>query len=144
MTKRWSLVLGVALLTAAPVVAVGPPVKREAVPEVVDAVSDIAEQKAELHRSLKARELTSGLVRALEVKLTPEEKAMADTQVDDGRLRVGIEKSLGSVLRLGGALAFGDFAAEADGTVLWTGRVAAPGASALRLHLSPFHLPESA
>jgi V8-like Glu-specific endopeptidase len=78
------------------------------------------------------------------VKLTPEEKAIADTRVDDGRLRVGIQKAVGSALRLSGALAFGDFAAEPDGTVVWTGRVAAPGASALNLHLSPFNLPESA
>lgn len=145
MTKRWSLVLGLACLTAAPLVAAGPPVKRAAEPEtVVYDVPPAAEQTAELHRSLEARQLASGLTRALEVKLTPEEKAIADTQMDDGRLRVGIEKSVGAVLRLSGALSFGDFAAEPDGTVLWTGRIAAPGASALRLHLSPFDLPESA
>jgi V8-like Glu-specific endopeptidase len=145
MTKRWSLVLGVALLTAVPLVAAGPPVKRAAEPEIATYDADAqAEERAELHRSLKGRELPSGLLRALEVKLTPEEKAIADTQVDDGRLRVGIQKAVGSALRLSGALAFGDFAAEADGTVLWTGRIAAPGASALKLHLSPFNLPESA
>ena len=145
MTKRWSLVLGLALVTAAPLYAVGPPVKRAAEPETAtyDASAQ-AEERAELHRSLKARELASGLVRALEVKLTPEEKAVADTRSDDGRLRVGIQKAVGSALRLSGALAFGDFASEADGTVVWTGRVAAPGASALKLHLSPFSLPESA
>lgn len=145
MAKRWSLVLGVALLTAAPLYAAGPPVKRAAEPEIAaNDASAREEMRAELHRSLKGRELASGLLRALEVKLTPEEKAIADTQVDDGRLRVGIQKTVGSALRLGGALAFGDFASEPDGTVLWTGRVAAPGASALRLHLSPFNLPESA
>ncbi|HVE66835.1 MAG TPA: serine protease [Thermoanaerobaculia bacterium] len=144
MTKRWSLVLGLAL-TAAPLVAAGLPVKRVAEPEVV--VSDVSArfaERAELHRSLEARELASGLSRALVVKLTAAEKAAADTQVNAGRLRVGIEKSVGAVLRLGGALQFGDFASEADGTVLWSGRIASPGASALRLHLSPFDLPESA
>ena len=145
MTKRWSLVLGVALLTAMPLYAAGPPVKRAAEPEtVVDDGPPAAEQTAELHRSLKSRELASGLDRALEVKLTPEEQAIADTRSSEGRLRVGIQKGLGSVLRMNGALAFGDFAAEPDGTVVWSGRVAAPGASALRLHFSPFHLPESA
>lgn len=145
MTKRWSLALGLACITAAPLVAAGPPVKRTAEPEmVVSDVSARAEERAELHRSLKSRELASGLDHALEVKLTPEEKTIADTRASDGRLRVGIQKSVGSVLRLGGALAFGDFASEADGTVVWSGRVAAPGASALRLHLSPFDLPESA
>jgi V8-like Glu-specific endopeptidase len=145
MTKRWSLVLGLACLTAAPLVAAGPPVRRGAESETaVYDVSARAEQRAELYRSLQARELPSGLTRALEVKLTPAEKAAADTQVDDGRLRVGIEKSVGAVLRLSGNLQFGDFASEPDGTVLWSGRIAAPGASALRLHLSPFDLPESA
>jgi V8-like Glu-specific endopeptidase len=145
MTKRWSLVLGLACLTAAPLVAAGPPVRRGAESETaVYDVSARAEQRAELHRSLQARELASGLSRALEVKLTPAEKAAADTQVNDGRLRVGIEKSVGAVLRLSGNLPFGDFASEPDGTVLWSGRIAAPGASALRLHLSPFDLPESA
>ena len=145
MSKRWSLVLGLALLTAAPMVAAGPPVKREAGPELVDVdVSERAEQKAELHRSLQSRELASGLSRALVVKLTAAEKAAADTQVNEGRLRVGIEKSVGAVLRLSGALRFGDFASEPDGTLLWSGRIASPGASALRLHLSPFDLPESA
>src|SRR5687767_6149576 len=144
MTKRWSLVLGLAL-SAAPLVAAGPPVKGAAEPEVV--MSDVSARhagRAELHRSLEARELASGLDRALVVKLTAAEKAAADTQVNEGRLRVGIEKSVGAVLRLTGALQFGDFAAQADGTVVWSGRVASPGASALRLHLSPFDLPESA
>ena len=145
MTRCRSLVLVLTFVTAAPLVAAGPPVKRAADPETaVYEVSARAAERAELHRSLKERELASGLARALEVKLTPEEKAIADTRSDDGRLRVGIEKGIGSVLRLGGALPFGDFAAEPDGTVLWTGRVAAPGASALKLHLSPFNLPESA
>ena len=144
MTKRWSLVLGLALI-AAPLVAAGPPVKRAAESETVVAdVSARNAERAELHRSLEARELASGLSRALVVKLTAEEKAVADTQSNEGRLRVGIEKSVGAVLRLSGALQFGDFASEPDGTVLWSGRIASPGASALRLHLSPFDLPESA
>ena len=113
MTKRWSLVLGLALI-AAPLVAAGPPVKRAAESETVVAdVSARNAERAELHRSLEARELASGLSRALVVKLTPEEKAAADTQSNEGRLRVGIEKSVGAVLRLSGALQFGDFAAQA-------------------------------
>jgi lysyl endopeptidase len=144
MTKRWSLVLGLALI-AAPLVAAGPPVRRAAESETVVAdVSARNAERAELHRSLEARELASGLSRALVVKLTPAEKAAADTQLNAGRLRVGIEKSVGAVLRLSGVLQFGDFASEPDGTVVWSGRIASPGASALRLHLSPFDLPESA
>ena len=124
MTKRWSLVLGLALI-AAPLVAAGP-VKRAAESETVVAdVSARNAERAELHRSLEARELASGLSRALIVKLTPEEKATADTQSNEGRLRVGIQKSVGAVLRLTGALQFGDFAREPDGTVLWSGGIRA-------------------
>jgi V8-like Glu-specific endopeptidase len=61
----------------------------------------------------------------------------------DGRLRVGIDKPVGVAFKIGPAVKFGDVAAS-DGAFVWSGRVTAPGATALRLHLSPFDLPESA
>jgi V8-like Glu-specific endopeptidase len=145
MSQRWSLVgLAVLSLTTTPLAAAQGPVRIAADTEVqVYDVSDQAARKAELHRSLLARESAKGLAKALDVKLTPEEKAAAEAREDEGRLRVGIEKAVGAVVKLVSSPRFGDVA-TVDGSVVWTGRITAPGASGIRLHLSPFDLPESA
>jgi len=137
--------LALVSFAASPLAAAQGPVRIAADSEaqVYDA-SDRAAQRAELHRSILERELPSGLARALEVRLTTVEKAAAEARVVEGRLRVGIEKRVGAVLKLGPSVRFGDVETASDGSVVWTGRIAAPGATALRLHLSPFDLPESA
>jgi V8-like Glu-specific endopeptidase len=146
MSKRSSPAVVVLVgLTAVPLIAAPVPTRIAADTEVaVYDVSDRAAQRAELHRSLVERESARGLVRALEVKLTEAEKADAEARVVDGRLRVGIEKALCAVVKIGSRAKFGATETAADGTVVWSARVAAPGATALRLHLSPFDLPESA
>jgi V8-like Glu-specific endopeptidase len=146
MSKHSSLaVLVLVGLTAVPLLAAPVPARIAADTEVaVYDVSDRAAQRAELHRSLIERESARGLARSLEVKLTEAEKAEAEARVVDGRLRVGIEKPFNAVVKLGSWPKFGATETAADGTVVWSARVAAPGATALRLHLSPFDLPESA
>ena len=146
MSKRWSTVLAVAFLVAVPIFAAPvPPVRlaAEGEDQVYD-VSSRAAQMAELHRSIVARESARGLARALEVKLTAAEKAQAQTQVEGGRLRVGMEKALGATGKLGSWTKFGAVEAAEDGSLVWTARISSPGATALRLHLAPFDLPESA
>ena len=146
MFKRWSpAVIAVAFLCSVPLVAAPVPVRiaAESETQVYD-VPDQAAQQAELHRSLVERESARGLARALEVKLTAAEKADAQAREEDGRLRVGIDKSLGTLGKLGSWTKFGAREVAADGSVVWTARIAAAGASGLRLHLSPFDLPESA
>ena len=76
------------------------------------------------------------------MRLSAEEKAQAEAQVVDGRLRVGIDKAVNVTVKLGPMGKFGDVAPESDRTVVWSGRVSAPGATAMRLHLAPFDLPE--
>jgi Trypsin-like peptidase domain len=146
MSQRLSLtVLAVASLSAVPLIAAQVPARIAADTEVeAYDVSDRTAQRAELHRSLVEHESAKGLARALEVKLTALEKADAEARVVDGRLRVGIEKALGTVVKLGPWVKFGATETAGDGTIVWSGRVAAAGATALRLHLSPFDLPESA
>ena len=79
MTKRWSLVLGLALITA-PLVAAGPPVKRAAESETVVAdVSARNAERAELHRSLEARELAERPAAANELPDLSEHLARGDT-----------------------------------------------------------------
>jgi len=145
MPKHWATLLAVASLSAVPLIAAPVPVRIAADTEVE--VSDVpgkAFAQAELHRALVERESGRGLARALEVRLTATERAEADARVIDGRLRVGIEKPVAARLLLGPSIRFGDVVAEADGTIVWTGRVTATGATAIRLHLAPFDLPESA
>jgi hypothetical protein len=146
MFKRWpSTVLAVACLSTVPLFAASVPARiaAESETEVYD-VSGHAAQKAELHRTLVARESAKGLARAIEVNLTATEKAEAEAREEDGRLRVGIEKSLGTNIKLGPSVKVGDVTGSDDGAVVWSGRVSSPGATAIRLHLSPFDLPESA
>jgi hypothetical protein len=145
MSKRWSTLLAVATLSAAiPLVAAPVPVRATADSqvEIYDVSSRVAQQ-VELHRSLVERESAKGIARAIEVKLTPEEKAEAEARVVDGKLRVGIEKAVGLTFKLGPSTKFGDVSAS-DRTFVWSGRVSAPGATAIRLHFAPFDLPESA
>jgi len=145
MSKHWATLLAVASLSAVPLIAAPVPVRLAADSQVeVYDVSNRAAQKVELHRSLVERESAKGLARAIEVKLTAEEKAEAEARVVDGRLRVGIEKAVGVALKLGPAVKFGEVSAASDRTFVWSGRVSAPGATAMRLHLAPFDLPESA
>jgi lysyl endopeptidase len=145
MSKRWSTLLAVASLSVVPLFAAPVPVRVAADSQVeVYDVPDRGLARAELHRSLVERESAKGLSRAIEVKLTAEEKAQAEARMVDGRLRVGIEKSVGVAFQLGTMVKFGDVSAVSEGTVVWSGRVSAPGATAMRLHLSPFDLPESA
>lgn len=146
MSKRWSpAVIAVAFLCSVPLVAAPVPVRiaAESETQVYD-VPDQAAQQAELHRSIVARESAKGLGKALEVRLTAEERADARAREEDGRLRVGIDKALGALVKLGSWTKFGASEVAADGSVVWSARIAAPGASGLRLHLSPFDLPESA
>jgi V8-like Glu-specific endopeptidase len=145
MFKRWpSTVLAVAGLSTVSLLAASVPgrIAANSETEVYD-VSDHAVRRAELHRSLVARESAKGLARALEVRLTSEERAEARARVVDGRLRVGIDKPVGVAFRIGPTVKLGDVA-NSDGAFVWSGRVTAPGATALRLHFSPFDLPESA
>jgi V8-like Glu-specific endopeptidase len=145
MSKRRSLTLiAVACLFSVALLAAPVPVRIAADGQThVSDVTDLPTQKAELHRSLVARESAKGLASALEVNLTPEEKSAAEAREDEGRLRVGIEKSVGATVRFARSPRFGDVT-DRDGSFLWTGRVTAPGASGIRLHLLPFDLPESA
>jgi lysyl endopeptidase len=145
MSKRWSTLLAVASFSTVPLIAAQVPVRAVADGEVeVYDVSNRAAEQAELHRSLVARESAKGLSKAIELKLTPEEKAEAEARVVDGRLRVGIEKPVGLELRLGHMTKFGALGAGSEGDFVWSGRVSAPGATAMRLHLAPFDLPEGA
>src|SRR5512132_1521971 len=137
-------VLAVASLSTVPLFAAPVPVRiaAESETEVYD-VSDRTAHQAALHRSLVARESAKGLARALEVELTAAEREAAEARIVDGRLRVGIDKPVGVTFKIGPTVKFGDVATS-DGTFVWSGRVSAPGATALRLHFSPFDLPESA
>lgn len=145
MSKRWSNLLAVASLSAVPLIAAPVPVRVAADSQVeVYDVPDRGLAQAELHRTLVERESAKGISRALQVRLTAEEKAQAETRIVDGRLRVGIDKAVGVAFKLGPVVKFGDVAAASDGTVVWSGRISAPGATAVRLHLAPFDLPESA
>jgi trypsin-like peptidase len=145
MSKRWSTLLAVASFSAVPLIAAPVPTRLAADSQVeVYDVSNRAAEQAELHRSLVARESAKGIARAIEVRLSAEEKAQTEAQVVDGRLRVGIDKAVNVVVKLGAMGKFGDVAPESDRTVVWSGRVSAPGASAVRLHLAPFDLPEGA
>jgi lysyl endopeptidase len=145
MLRLWSLtVLAVASLSTVPIFAAPVPVRisADSETEAYD-VSDKAGQQADLHRSLVERESAKGLARALEVKLTAAEREAAEARVVDGLLRVGIDKPVGVAFKIGPTVKFGDVATS-DGAFVWSGRVSAPGATALRLHFSPFDLPESA
>ncbi len=145
MSKRWSTLLAVASLSTVPLIAAPVPVRLTADSQIETYdVSNRAEQQAELHRSLVARESAKGIAKAIEVRLSAEEKAQAEAQVVDGRLRVGIDKAVNVAVKLGPMGKFGDVAPESDRTVVWSGRVSAPGATAVRLHLAPFDLPEGA
>jgi hypothetical protein len=130
MSKRRSLTLiAVACLFSVALFAAPVPGRLSVESQTrISDVSDLAMQKAELHRSLVARESARGVAKALEVKLTPEEKAAAEAREDEGRLRVGIEKGVGVVMRPVRSPRFGDVA-NVEGSILWTGRVTAPGAS---------------
>ncbi|HMA18838.1 MAG TPA: trypsin-like peptidase domain-containing protein [Thermoanaerobaculia bacterium] len=145
MSKRWSLTLAAAaMLAAVPLTAAPVPVRLSADGELqISDAADRAARTAELHRSLVARESAKGLAQALEVKLTPEEIAAAEPREEDGRLRVGVEKAIGTVVKLTPSARFGAVASE-DGMLTWSGRITSPGATAIRLHFSPFDLPESA
>lgn len=145
MSKRRSLsLIAIASLCSVALFAAPVPVRIAADGQThVFDVTDLAMQKAELHRSLVARESAKGLAKPLELKLTPEEITAAEAREDEGRLRVGIEKSVGVTVRFVRSTRFGDVA-DVEGSLLWTGRVTAPGASGIRLRFSPFDLPESA
>lgn len=144
MLKRWpSTVLAVASLSTASLFAASVPgrIAADSETEVYD-VSNQTAQQAELHRSLVARESAKGLARAIEVRLTDEERGEAEPRVVDGRLRIGIDKPVGVAFKIGPTVQLGDVASS--GVFVFSGRVTAPGATAIRLHFSPFDLPESA
>lgn len=142
--RRPSLMIAAALVCCVPLFAAPVPVRLSVESRThVSDVSDLPMQRAELHRSLVARESAAGIAKVLEVKLTPDEKAAAEAREDEGRLRVGIEKAVGVVVRPIRSPRFGDVASS-DGSILWTGRITSPGASGIRIHVSPFDLPESA
>jgi hypothetical protein len=140
------LTLGLALgcsLAAARVEA--GPVSRDKQGETVrHAARNRGEQMRELHQSLRGAEPATGLGRALTVALSQAEKASAETQTD-ARYRVGVSKALGIVLDFSRrSQPFGVREVRPDGGATWSGVVRSPGASALRLHFSPFDLPEGA
>ena len=146
MSRRSILSILAALCVAAvPLFAASVPTRLSADTETqVFDVPDPAAQMAELHRTLVARESAKGLAKALEVGLTADEMATAEARVVDGRLRVGVDKAMGLVVKPVPSVRFGGIESAGDGTIAWTGRITAPGASGIRLHLSPFDLPESA
>ena len=143
MPKRFlSFAIVLALCSAVPLFAGSGPVRLAADGEdQVYPVMDRAAQRAELHRSIVQRESARGLAAALEVKLSEAEKAEARTQVEGVRLRVGIDKPLA---KFGSWTKFGAREVGADGSIVWTASIKAAGASGLRLHISPFDIPESA
>ena len=139
MSRRWSFtVAAVASLCSVPLFAAPVPTRMTTDSEtVINDVSDRAAQTAELHRSLMARETARGFAKAIEVKLTLEERAAAEPREEEGRLRVGIEKALDIPVKLA-AIHLGD-----DGMVTWTGRIVSPGATGIKVHFAPFDLPEN-
>jgi lysyl endopeptidase len=143
MSRRWSLtVAALASMCSVPLFAAPVPARITADSEVkVYDVSDRDAQTADLHRSLIARESARGVTKAIEVRLTPDERAAAEPREEDGRLRVGIEKAVGIPIKFPGVrLGAAD---EGDGMVTWTGRISSPGASGIKVHFAPFDLPEN-
>ena len=142
MPRRWSTLAAIASLCSVPLFAAPVPTRIAVDSEdKVYEVTDSAARTAELHRSLVARESTRGLAKAIEVRLTDEERAAAEPLMEDGRLRVGIDKAVSIPFKLAFGVRLGD---EADGMVTRSGRITSPGASAIRIHFAPFDLPESA
>ena len=130
MSKRRSLTLiAVACLYSVALLAAPVPVRIAADGQThVSDVTDLPTQKAELHRSLLARESAKGLANPLEVKLTPEEKCLrfrglgacggaaavealtADVRNPNPTVRLGVALGLARIA----APAAGDGAAPAD------------------------------
>ncbi len=142
MSRRSILsVLAALCVAAVPLFAASVPTRLSADTETqVFDVPDPAVQTAELHRSLVARESARGLTKRIEVSLSPEERAAAEPREEDGRLRVGIEKSLGIPVKLA---SIHPGAGDDDGMVTWTGRITSPGASGIKVHFAPVDLPEN-
>ncbi|HET7291284.1 MAG TPA: serine protease [Vicinamibacteria bacterium] len=146
--RRWGSSIfgvGVCLGVAASALAADPAVREKQSETVRHPATDRGAQMRELHESLKGTEPGRGLGRALAVDLSSVEKASAEPEAKDGRYRVGVSKAVGIVVDFSRkALPFGERETRPDGSRVWSGAVRAPGASALRLELSPFELPEGA
>ena len=127
------------------VALLGIPAFAEVGPEVVPGDMDLTKRAAEmdaLHQWLTANE--GGLVEAFVVEI-PEAK-MAELKAaprDSGRLMVGVNHELGLPVGLDNKHNVGHMNFGADRTQ-WVAAFRSPGATAMRLHLTNFVLPEGA
>lgn len=146
MNRRGFWILGIVLGCGVAVssLAADAPARESRGKTVRHVVSDRGKQMRELHQSLRAAESAGVLDRSLTVTLTSAEKASAEP-LAEGRYRVGVSKAVGIDLDFSlKAVPFGVRELRSDGGVTWSGVVRSPGSSALRLHFSPFDLPEGA
>lgn len=108
----------------------------------------------DLHQQLVAREVTGVEARGLTVNIPAADAERINAPVTtDGRLLVGVALPVDRPINLGGTARllarsagpeFGAMRSTRDGGFVWSGLVNAPGATAVRLHISGFDLPEGA
>jgi len=108
----------------------------------------------DLHQQLVAREVTGAEARGLTVRIpAADAERIAAPITAGGRLLVGVALPVDTPIDLGGTARllqrnagpeFGAMRSTRDGGFVWSGLVSAPGATAVRLHISGFDLPEGA
>jgi hypothetical protein len=125
----------------------------ERAPGSFDPAAYAAEQRAKAAR-LEAVEVGAGFDHPLVVTVTQDDlDAIERGDLEERRYRVGIVKAVSARVDLAEALPdatsstkvlrWGAIRSESDGNV-WSAAVASPGATAIRLHIKDFDLPEGA
>lgn len=108
----------------------------------------------DLHQQLVAREVAGAEARGLTVQIpAADAERIAAPMTATGRLLVGVALPVDTPIDLGGTnrllersagSQFGAMRSTRDGGFIWSGLVSTPGATAVRLHISGFDLPEGA
>ncbi len=111
----------------------------------------LARERAELHAQLVAEQAAPGLDRPILVRVGAEERALlASPATGERKLLVGISKPVGAAFDFAGldlaagtarTMPYGAVRPTADGGFVWSARVRAEGATAVRLRLTGLALP---
>ncbi len=146
-TRKLVCCLAIALmvLSAAPMLAqrTVASVDSETIPGTFDKEARAAEQ-ARQAAWLTAREGRSRLQPAVAELTDADRETLANARTDQGRMLVGVTKDLGLPIATSNEPGmFGRVRSDRSGQI-WMGAVQSPGATALRLHISNFNLPDDA
>ncbi|HEY3567277.1 MAG TPA: DUF6531 domain-containing protein [Thermoanaerobaculia bacterium] len=158
----WSGVIAVILATtpgkAAPPVVFSADARGQASSETVGTPRDPGARAAAM-RSLQERLAADGVWQALRRPVTVEISEAERSRIDatggaaEGKYRVGVARRVGTVMDFSSTgaldkgvtpLSLGAARGTGDGGFVWTAAVEAPGATALRLHLTGVDLPPGA